>query len=74
MGWIAEKYPEVIRKIDSAGHEMGIHSYYQQLVYEQSQDEFRIDVQKAIKVLEDITGKKVKTYRAPGFSITESNI
>lgn len=71
LGWIAQKYPEVIKSIDSAGHEIGCHSNHHQLVYKQTPDEFRQDTDIAIKCLENITGKKIVSYRAPGFSITK---
>ncbi len=71
LGWIARKYPGVIREIDRMGHEIAAHSDMHQLVYSQSVDGFRTDLERSIKSLEDITGKKVTAYRAPGFSITE---
>ena len=74
LGWIAEKYPEVIRKITNKGYEIGSHTRMHQLVYEQSPTEFKNDVEHSIKTLEDISGKKVKYFRAPGFSITEKNL
>jgi peptidoglycan-N-acetylglucosamine deacetylase len=73
LGWIAEKYPEVIREIVNHGHEIGSHTHYHQLLYEQKSDEFREDLIASIKTLEDTSGKKVKYFRAPGFSITENN-
>jgi polysaccharide deacetylase family protein (PEP-CTERM system associated) len=73
VGWIAEKYPEVVKKIDDYGYEVGSHTYMHQLMYEQKRVEVEKDLQKSIKVLESITGKKVKAFRAPGFSITEKN-
>lgn len=73
LGWIAEKYPEVIREILTNGHEIGSHSYYHQLVYEQRPQEFKNDTERSIKILEDLSGIKIKYYRAPGFSIKESN-
>ena len=72
LAWIAKKYPEIIRKLDLAGHEIASHSTYHQLVYEQSRDEFREDLKTSIALIEDITGKKVRAFRAPGFSITEN--
>ena len=72
LGWITEKYPEVIRKIDSEGHEVGSHSHMHQLVYEQSPDEFRNDLERSIKLLEDATGKKINIYRSPGFSLKQN--
>lgn len=69
LGWVAEKYPELIRRIDAAGHEIGTHSFAHQLVYEQSPREFQDDLHHSIRLLEDLTGKKIRMYRAPGFSI-----
>ena len=71
LSWIAETYPEIIRQIVDRGYEIGSHTRMHQLVYEQTPEEFRNDVEHSIKTLEDISGKKVKYFRAPGFSITE---
>lgn len=71
MGWIAKKYPEVIRKI-AEKYEIGSHTMMHQLVYEQGESKFRKDVAESIDILQCITGKKVKYFRAPGFSIRES--
>ena len=70
LGWIAEQYPEVIKAIDNRGFEIGSHTYMHQLIYEQSRAEFREDLSASIKILEDTTGKKVTSFRAPGFSLT----
>ncbi len=74
MGWMAEKYPEVIREIVDRGYEIGSHTHLHQLVFEQNPKEFKSDVERSIKVLEDVSGQKVKFFRAPGFSITENNL
>lgn len=71
LGWIAEKHPEIIKKIIDLGHEVGCHSYYHELVFKMTPQEFFNDTERAIKRLEDITGVKVIIYRAPAFSITE---
>ena len=73
LGWIAETYPEIIRQIVDKGYEIGSHTRMHQLVYEQAPEEFRQDVEYSIKTLEDIIGRKVKYFRAPGFSIREDN-
>ena len=73
LGWVAEQYPEIIRSIDSLGFEVASHSHMHQLVYQQTQQQFREDLRRSIFVLEDITGKKIKTYRAPGFSFIKAN-
>lgn len=70
LGWVAEKYPKVIKKIDSYGHEIASHSYAHQLVYKQSKKEFKDDLYKSKVILEDLIAKSVVAYRAPGFSIT----
>ena len=72
LAWIVEKYPELIKKIDDLGHEIGSHTYSHQLVYEQNEKSFKKDLEHSIKLIEDILGKKVKYFRAPGFSITEN--
>lgn len=73
LGWVAEKYPDVIRKIHEAGHEIGSHSFAHQLAYEQTPEKFRDDFVRAIRALEDITGERVRAYRAPGFSLKNQN-
>ena len=74
LGWIAEKHPHIIKRIDAAGHHIGTHSYYHQLAYEQTEDEYRKDLSDSMKILSDLTGKTIDAYRAPGFSIKESNL
>ncbi len=73
LGWVAEQYPEIIRKIDELGFEVASHSHMHQLVYQQTPLQFREDLKRSIHTLEDITGKKIKTYRAPGFSFVKGN-
>lgn len=73
VGWIAEKYPEIVREISDRGFEIGSHTHLHQLVYEQDKKTFYNDVEKSIRTLEDCTGKKVTSFRAPGFSITKNN-
>ncbi|NVN94344.1 MAG: DUF3473 domain-containing protein [Bacteroidetes bacterium] len=70
LGWIAKKYPEIIKQIDQLGYEIGCHSDQHQLVYELSPALFKRDTEVAINRLEDILGKKIKSYRAPCFSFT----
>ena len=73
VGWIAKKYPEIVKKIDELGFEIGSHSNMHQLMYELNKNQIYDDTKKSIIVLEDILGKKISSYRAPGFSITEKN-
>ncbi|NPA51303.1 MAG: DUF3473 domain-containing protein [Aquificae bacterium] len=74
LGWIGEKYPEVIKKIDEHGHEIGSHSRLHIPVYQMKPEDFEKDTEYSIKTLEDITGKKIRMYRAPSFSITSKSI
>ena len=74
LGWIAQKYPEIVLKIHNQGHEIGSHSMHHNLVPSLTPSEFRDDTYKSISILEDIISKKVIMYRAPGFSITENSI
>lgn len=71
IGWVAKTYPEVVRKI-AAKYQIGTHTMSHQLVWQQRPEEFREDVESSIKLLEDITGQAVECFRAPGFSIRES--
>ena len=71
IGWVAKTYPELIRKI-AEKYQIGCHTMNHQLVWQQTPEEFRADVEIGVKMLEDITGKKVECFRAPGFSIRES--
>ncbi|MBN2709961.1 MAG: polysaccharide deacetylase family protein [Calditrichaceae bacterium] len=73
LGWIVKKYTDVIRKITDSGYEIGSHTQMHQLIYEQTPVSFSNDLSCSIKSIEDLTGKKVKYFRAPGFSIREDN-
>ncbi len=73
LGWIARKHPEIIREIQNRGHEIATHSDLHQLAYTQTQAQFEEDLKRSIHALEDITGTKINTYRAPGFSFMKEN-
>ena len=73
LGWVGRNYPELVKKISDYGYEVATHSDLHQLAYEQSPKTFKADLERSIKSLEDLTGKKVTTYRAPGFSVKEEN-
>ena len=73
LGWVARKYPEVLKEIDRKGHEIATHSDLHQLAYEQNRNAFEQDLERSIKSIEDVIGKKVRAYRAPGFSLMEQN-
>jgi polysaccharide deacetylase family protein (PEP-CTERM system associated) len=71
LGWVAEKVPQLVRRITDEGHEVASHGYGHELIYEIGPDAFRRDVERARKLLEDQTGERVRGYRAPNFSITD---
>jgi polysaccharide deacetylase family protein (PEP-CTERM system associated) len=73
LGWMVEKYPDVIKAIIARGYEVGTHTTMHQLVYEQNPKVFANDLERSVKALEDITGKKVRCFRAPGFSVREDS-
>ncbi|WP_300316889.1 XrtA system polysaccharide deacetylase [Accumulibacter sp.] len=74
LGWIAERYPHLVRWIVDAGHELASHGYGHQRASELDEAEFAADVGTAKKLLEDLSGHEVKGYRAPSFSIGEGNL
>jgi polysaccharide deacetylase family protein (PEP-CTERM system associated) len=71
LGWVAEKCPDLVRAIAAAGHEVASHGYGHEHVYSLRPSEFRSDVLRSKRYLEDLTGTAVRGYRAPCFSITE---
>ncbi|MET0517511.1 MAG: XrtA system polysaccharide deacetylase [Burkholderiaceae bacterium] len=74
LGWIAERYPRLVRAIVEQGHELASHGYGHQRASELSPAEFAADIGRAKKLLEDIGGHEVLGYRAPSFSIGEGNL
>jgi len=69
LGWVAEKYPDVIRRIVTEGHELASHGMIHQRVWSQTADEFRKDASESRKLLEDVGGVAVVGYRAASWSI-----
>lgn len=73
LGWIAERYPELVRKIVDQGHELASHGFNHLRATDQSAAEFLTDITSARKLLQDISGVEVLGYRAPSFSISAQN-
>jgi polysaccharide deacetylase family protein (PEP-CTERM system associated) len=73
LGWIAERYPQVVRRLVENGHELASHGYGHQRASELTPVQFRDDIVRAKRVLEDIGGVAVRGYRAPSFSINRAN-
>jgi polysaccharide deacetylase family protein (PEP-CTERM system associated) len=74
LGWIAERYPQLVRDIASRGHEVASHGYGHERASEQTPEAFFTDIQLAKVILEDLAGTEVKGYRAPSFSIGTANL
>ncbi len=70
LGWIAERYPKLVKLIADSGHELGTHSYWHRKVYELTPATFTEDMKQSIDTIESAGGKRVLGFRAPSFSIT----
>ena len=69
IGWVAERFPALVRQIAAAGHELACHSYWHRLIYELDPQGFREDTRRAKDVIEQIAGMRIDGYRAPTYSI-----
>lgn len=74
LGWLAERYPAVVRRIVDSGHELASHGYGHERASDQTPESFFADINLAKLILEDLSGHEVKGYRAPSFSIGEKNL
>jgi len=71
LGWVADRCPDLVRRIAAAGHEVASHGYGHDLIYTLEPDDFRADIDRSVKLLQDLSGQPVRGYRAPSFSITD---
>jgi polysaccharide deacetylase family protein (PEP-CTERM system associated) len=71
VGWVAQKFPELVRDVHARGHELACHSFWHRAVYSLTPSEFREDTRAATNAIEDAAGVKVYGYRAPSWSITK---
>ena len=74
LGWVADRFPKLVREIQGAGHEIACHSYFHRPIYRLSPEEFREDTRRAVRAIEDACGIKLEGYRAPTFSITKNSL
>jgi polysaccharide deacetylase family protein (PEP-CTERM system associated) len=74
LGCVAERFPHLVRRIASLGHEIASHGYGHRLVYDLTPETFRTDLRKAKAALESAAGVPVVTYRAPSYSITPRSL
>lgn len=70
LGWVADRYPDLIREVEARGHEIASHGYSHRLITSLTPDEFRADLEKSINVLARCSSQKVRGFRAPSFSVT----
>ena len=74
LGWVARRWPELVRRIAAGGHEIASHGYAHRLVYDQTPAAFREDVRRAKRLLEDQGGAPVRGFRAPSYSVTPRSL
>jgi polysaccharide deacetylase family protein (PEP-CTERM system associated) len=74
LGWVADRFPGLVREIAACGHELGCHSYWHRLIYKLDPTEFREDTHRAKSVIEDISGQAVYGYRAPTYSVIDRSV
>ncbi len=74
LGWVAERFPELVARIHSAGHELASHSYDHGLVYDKTPEAFRQDLRLAKALIEDAASVTVRGYRAPSYSVTAQSL
>lgn len=74
LGCVAQKHPDLVRRIAAGGHEIGSHGYWHRMVCQQTKDDFRDDLLSSKLLLEDIAGKEVNLYRAPSWSISGDSL
>ncbi len=74
LGWIADRFPGLVRDIARAGHEVGSHGYWHRRIHSMTADEFRADLVSSRDVLQQIVGRPVVAFRAPCFSITRQTL
>lgn len=74
LGWVAERWPELVRDIRDAGHELGTHGQDHRRVTTLTRDEFREDIRRSKRIIEDASGVEVIGYRAPNYSIVRETM
>jgi polysaccharide deacetylase family protein (PEP-CTERM system associated) len=75
LGWVADRYPDLVKEIATGGHEIATHGYWHELIYRQTPDEFAADLRQSLEAIgRAFAGCKPAGYRAPAFSITKQSL
>jgi len=74
LGWIAQKYPQIIKRVQKEGHELASHGFTHEKVYDLTPDAFRKEVRETKATIEDLIGKEISAFRAPFFSVTTKSL
>lgn len=74
LGWVAERFPALVRQIAAAGHELACHSFAHSLVYDLSRAQFKADTLRAVAAISDASGVRPTAYRAPSYSVTSRSL
>lgn len=74
LGWVAERFPHLVRMIQTRGHEVSSHGYAHRRIYTQTPEEFREETRRSKRILEDVTGQPVLGYRAASYSVTKESL
>ena len=74
LGWVAKRFPQLVRDIAGEGHEIGSHGYAHQMIGAASKDAFREDLRRSKFIIEDFLGREILSYRAPSYSITAKTL
>jgi polysaccharide deacetylase family protein (PEP-CTERM system associated) len=70
LGWVAERYPDLVREVEARGHEIASHGYSHKLITHMEADEFKADLHRSLEVLGGIARSPIRGFRAPSFSVT----
>lgn len=74
LGWVADRYPDLVKRIHQQGHEIASHGYWHHLIYQQTPEQFAQDVRQSVDAIANASGVRVTAFRAPSFSIVERSL
>jgi polysaccharide deacetylase family protein (PEP-CTERM system associated) len=74
LGWVADRFPDLVKEIERRGHEVGTHGYSHRLLTSMQPEEFREDLHRSLEVLAKATSQTVRGFRAPSFSVTRKTL